>query len=52
MDAKPSLTISEDALNPNEVDWEGPDDPENPRNWPVWRRSLIFATIMSIVFST
>lgn len=19
-------------------DWTGPDDPENPRNWPAWKR--------------
>lgn len=22
----------------NIVDWDGPDDPENPRNWPSWKR--------------
>jgi hypothetical protein len=22
----------------NVVDWDGPDDPQNPRNWPVWKR--------------
>ncbi|KAK9484563.1 major facilitator superfamily domain-containing protein [Lipomyces starkeyi] len=21
-----------------ELDWGGPDDPENPKNWPLWRR--------------
>ena len=20
-------------------DWTGPDDPENPHNWPVWKRA-------------
>jgi hypothetical protein len=20
------------------VDWDGPDDPQNPRNWPAWKR--------------
>lgn len=24
------------ALNP--TDWNGPDDPENPLNWPAWIR--------------
>lgn len=19
-------------------DWDGPDDPENPMNWPVWKK--------------
>lgn len=22
----------------NIVDWDGPDDPDNPRNWPAWKR--------------
>ncbi|KAJ5234288.1 uncharacterized protein N7469_003456 [Penicillium citrinum] len=38
--------------NPNEVDWDGPDDPKNPRNWPVWRRSMLVAVITFVVFST
>ena len=20
-------------------DWDGPDDPENPHNWPMWKRA-------------
>ena len=24
------------ALNP--TDWNGPDDPQNPQNWPAWIR--------------
>ena len=31
-----------------EVDWEE-DDPENPRNWPLWYKSII---IFSISFGT
>lgn len=28
------------------VDWDGPDDPQNPRNWPAWKRmtQVVFAT--------
>jgi hypothetical protein len=22
----------------NIIDWDGPEDPQNPRNWPVWKR--------------
>lgn len=22
------------------VDWDGPDDPENPFNWPLWRKTV------------
>jgi hypothetical protein len=24
----------------NVVDWDGPDDPQNPRNWPAWKRMI------------
>ncbi|KAK9363563.1 major facilitator superfamily domain-containing protein [Lipomyces starkeyi] len=24
-----------------ELDWDGPDDPENPKTWPLWRRLYI-----------
>ena len=40
------------ADDPNEVDWDGPDDPHNPRNWPVWKRGIIIGIVTSIVFST
>jgi hypothetical protein len=31
----------------NIVDWDGPDDPQNPMNWPSWKRLLqvIFASV-------
>lgn len=31
----------------NVVDWEGPDDPQNPRNWPAWKRmtQVILASV-------
>jgi len=47
--------------DPNLVDWDGPDDPENPMNWPVskkWTVTISFAfmtfciTFASSVFST
>ncbi|KIW13770.1 hypothetical protein PV08_08961 [Exophiala spinifera] len=30
----------------NIVDWDGPDDPQNPRNWPAWKRmvQVVFAS--------
>jgi hypothetical protein len=30
----------------NIVDWDGPDDPQNPMNWPSWKRliQVIFAS--------
>lgn len=30
------------------VDWNGPDDPENPLNWPFWKR--IAQVILASVF--
>ena len=42
----------ENSTDPNEVDWDGPDDPHNPRNWSVRRRGLIVGMVTSIVFST
>lgn len=42
----------ENSTDPNEVDWDGPDDPHNPRNWSVRRRALIVGIVTSIVFST
>ena len=38
--------------NANEVNWDGPDDVQNPQNWPVWRRVVIVGTVTSIVFTT
>lgn len=36
----------EQETNDNVVDWNGPDDPQNPRNWPAWKRmtQVFFAT--------
>jgi hypothetical protein len=32
------------------VDWSGPSDPENPMNWPVWRKWCITALLGSLTF--
>lgn len=26
--------------DPNAVYWDGPDDPENPMNWPQWKKNV------------
>lgn len=33
-------------IDPNIVDWDGPNDPENPLNWPVQKRvaHIVFAS--------
>ncbi|KAI9777283.1 MAG: hypothetical protein M1835_005274 [Candelina submexicana] len=40
-----------------EVDWDGPDDQSNPKNWPIWYRGLLitvmsFATWVVVLYST
>ncbi|KJK63059.1 MFS like protein [Aspergillus parasiticus SU-1] len=45
-------TESENAHDPNEVDWDGPADPHNPRNWSAWRRGMLVGIITCVVFST
>jgi hypothetical protein len=39
-------TAIEQETKNNVVDWEGPDDPQNPRNWPAWKRltQVVLAT--------
>lgn len=27
------------------VDWEGDDDPENPKNWPIWRKAFVIVMV-------
>ena len=57
--AVPEIEAEEE--DPNIVDWDGPDDPANPKNWSSFRRWLIvvcmglmtfIVTFASSVFST
>lgn len=36
--------------DPNIVDWDGPDDPENPLNWSAFRRWGTIALVAGITF--
>jgi hypothetical protein len=36
--SEPDQTAFEQETKDNVVDWDGPGDPHNPRNWPAWRR--------------
>ncbi|OOF98379.1 hypothetical protein ASPCADRAFT_164889 [Aspergillus carbonarius ITEM 5010] len=56
-----SEKAAEQQKDPNLVDWDGPDDPENPQNMPRWRKWIItmsfsfmttWITFASSVFST
>jgi hypothetical protein len=39
-------TAIEKETEDHVVDWDGPDDPQNPRNWPTWKRmtQVVFAS--------
>jgi hypothetical protein len=39
-------TAVQEEITGNVVDWDGPDDPEHPQNWPAWKRmtQIVFAT--------
>jgi hypothetical protein len=37
-----------DSLDPNIVDWDGSDDPENPRNWELGK-VIVTLTIVSFI---
>ncbi|KAH8906398.1 bicyclomycin resistance protein [Coniochaeta sp. PMI_546] len=43
-------TTSEDEANI--VWWDGPDDPQNPYNWPTWRKVVNCAVISALTFVT
>ncbi|RDW79179.1 MFS transporter [Aspergillus mulundensis] len=52
-DEKPIEEKSKDSKeekpkDPNLVEWNGPDDPENPQNMPHWRKWIITMTMSSM----
>ncbi|ANB11430.1 Flr1p [Sugiyamaella lignohabitans] len=34
------------------VDWNGPDDPENPQNWPSWKKGITVFQVMLLTCAT
>lgn len=41
------------TIDPNVVNWDGPDDPENPLNWPTrrkWINIFLLAIITTLTF--
>lgn len=38
-------------IEPTASDWNGPDDPENPQNWPAWFRHYHLAPPALISFA-
>ena len=39
---------NESQIDPNLVDFDGPDDPENPLNWPASKKNLSIS-LMSLI---
>lgn len=50
--AKGNETDAAAEDDPNVVFWYGPDDPENPYNWPTWRKITLCAIISFMTFIT
>ncbi|EED23207.1 bicyclomycin resistance protein, putative [Talaromyces stipitatus ATCC 10500] len=52
-----SETIRHQSPNPLKddnnhiVSWDGPDDPENPMNWPVWKKWIYTVALGSVTFT-
>lgn len=38
--------------DPNIVDWDGPDDPENPQNWSFGTKTITVACVSGLTFVT
>lgn len=51
-DGKDAHAVVEGESDPNIVWWDGPDDPENPMNWPSWRKVLTCCIISFLTFVT
>jgi hypothetical protein len=44
--SEPGQSAIEKETKDHVVDWEGRDDPQNPQNWPAWKRmtQVVFAS--------
>ena len=40
----------DETIDSNIVDWDGPDDPSNPMNWPPWKVKTHIFLVSSITF--
>lgn len=49
---KPIAETTEQYQDPNIVDWDGPDDPENPMNWPEKKKWLNIAVLSILTIIT
>lgn len=49
--SKDEKNDDEEEKDPNLVDWDGPDDNENPKNFAQWRKRMITATTGIMTFT-
>ena len=51
MPSEPVSERDENHEDPNIVDWDGPNDPENPLNWPESRKTinLLLLSVLTII---
>jgi hypothetical protein len=55
---KEDREVAENCVSPstscdeNTIWWDGDDDPENPYNWPAWRKVLNCVLVSSLAFIT
>ena len=43
-------SLPQQNKDPNLVQWDGPDDKENPMNWPTWRKWAISLSMAGMTF--
>ena len=45
------LEVQQGSADDNVVDWDGPEDPENPLNWPTHKNfgHVILVSILSLI---
>jgi hypothetical protein len=41
-----------EAVDPDIVDWDGPDDPHNPMNWPMSKKWGLIAVLAGVTLVT
>ncbi|KAJ5367167.1 MFS general substrate transporter [Penicillium brevicompactum] len=53
MDDRRQASLETSPSTPNyDVDWDGPDDPAKPINWPKWRKRGIIYALCAMRFTT
>jgi hypothetical protein len=40
----------EEMTDSSLIDWDGPDDPTKPINWPTWKKNVNFGIIIYFTF--